>query len=253
MSGAIPAVRHRCYRAPVSRVSKIAGALALIVLLSLGGGLGLVTWGIASPSEQHLPLSPALVSLESDEGRALRDRAVDRADLDGLTEHFEAQIHGTYCGVASSVIALNALQIEATQQTFFDGPASDVRSGWATFYTGMTVEQLGGLLAAHGAHTQVTHAGDSSLDAFRAAARRNLSQPGDVLLVNYLRSAIDQESAGHISPLAAYDEETDRFLVLDVSTYKYPPVWVRADALYGAMNTLDSASGETRGWVAVSR
>jgi hypothetical protein len=44
------------------------------------------------------------------------------------------------------------------------------------------------------------------------------------VIVNYLRKAIGQEKGGHISPLAAYDAETDRFLILDVSRYKYPPV-----------------------------
>ena len=46
--------------------------------------------------------------------------------------------------------------------------------------------------------------------------------------MNYLRKAIGQERGGHISPLAAYDAKSDRFLILDVARYKYPPVWVKA-------------------------
>jgi hypothetical protein len=73
-------------------------------------------------------------------------------------------------------------------------------------------------------------------------------------LVNYLRKAIGQEAGGHISPLGAYDEDTDRFLILDVTRYKYPPVWVEAAALFGAMNTIDSDNNDkTRGYVSVSR
>jgi hypothetical protein len=34
------------------------------------------------------------------------------------------------------------------------------------------------------------------------------------VIVNYLRMALGQERGGHISPLAAYDAETDRFLAL---------------------------------------
>ena len=49
------------------------------------------------------------------------------------------------------------------------------------------------------------------------------------MLVNYLRSAIGQKTGGHISPLAAYNQETDSFLILDVSRYKYPPIWVKAE------------------------
>ena len=84
---------------------------------------------------------------------------------------------------------------------------------------------------------------DSSLDAFRKAAVAAIDDDDHFVLVNYLRKAIGQEAGGHISPLAAYDADTDRFLILDVSRYKYPPVWVEASALFGAMNTEDSDAG----------
>ncbi len=68
-----------------------------------------------------------------------------------------------------------------------------------------------------------------------------------------MRKAINQESGGHISPLAAYNEETDRFLILDVSRYKYPPIWVKAEELWQGMQTIDVASGKTRGFVLIAR
>ena len=64
---------------------------------------------------------------------------------------------------------------------------------------------------------------NSTLDEFRKTARDYLSTEDRFVIVNYLRKAIGQEKGGHISPLAAYDAETDRFLILDVSRYKYPP------------------------------
>ena len=63
-----------------------------------------------------------------------------------------------------------------------------------------------------------------------------------VVLVDDLRAAIGQEKGGHISPVAAYDADTDRFLILDVSRYKYPPIWVEAADLFAAMNTTDSTT-----------
>jgi hypothetical protein len=57
---------------------------------------------------------------------------------------------------------------------------------------------------------------------------------------------------GHISPLAAYDDKTDRFLIMDVARYKYPPVWVKASDIFDAMNTPDAINdGKTRGYVLV--
>jgi hypothetical protein len=57
---------------------------------------------------------------------------------------------------------------------------------------------------------------------------------------------------GHISPLAAYDSKADKFLLMDVARYKFPPVWADAAALFGAMQTDDFVSGKTRGFVLVS-
>lgn len=234
------------------RAVKIVGRLVTATTLMLAVAFGYVSWRIANPLEADLPLPQSLVAADTEAGQIIWARASDRADLDLLDAHFEGQQYATYCGVASSVVALNALGMPITQDTFFDGLPSDVRGGWPTFYGGMSVDQLGELLAAHGTEVEVVHAGDTTVDAFRRAARDNLAREGDFVLVNYLRSALDQVSGGHISPLGAYDEVTDRFLILDVATYKYPSVWVTTEALFGAMNTGDSESGTTRGYVLVA-
>src|SRR5262245_27861780 len=79
-----------------------------------------------------------------------------------------------------------------------------------------------------------------NLHAFRRQAVAALNDDNHFVLVNYLRKAIGQQAGGHISPLAAYDADTDRFLILDVGRYKYPPIWVEAATLFGAMKTEDS-------------
>ena len=71
------------------------------------------------------------------------------------------------------------------------------------------------------------------------------------MLVNYQRAVLGQGETGHISPIAAYNAQADRFLVLDVAAYKYPPVWVTTQDLWNAMNTIDPASGRSRGFVVV--
>jgi hypothetical protein len=119
---------------------------------------------------------------------------------------------------------------------------------------GMTLDQVGGVLSSHGLSVEIHHAADSSLEEFRRLAAEELGAPGRFVIVNYLRAAIGQEKGGHISPLAAYDADSDRFLILDVSRYKYPPVWVSAADLYAAMNTMDSDNdNRTRGFVIAGR
>ena len=130
-------------------------------------------------------------------------------------------------------------------------PATDaVETKAGVLADGMTLDQFGGVLKAHDLTVEIRHAGDTSVDDFRKAAVAALEDDERFVAVNYLRKAIGQETGGHISPLAAYDADTDRFLILDVSRYKYPPIWVEAAALYGAMNTVDASAGDkTRGYV----
>ena len=67
-----------------------------------------------------------------------------------------------------------------------------------------------------------------------------------------MRKTLGEERGGHISPLGAYDEKADRFLILDVARYKYPPVWVKTSDLFDAMNTTDSDNNnKTRGYAVV--
>jgi hypothetical protein len=117
----------------------------------------------------------------------------------------------------------------------------------------MTLAQLGGLLTSHGAKVKVYHGSDVDLNQFRFLLVQNLSARGNFAIINYLRKSIGQERGGHISPIAAYNQATDRFLILDVSRYKYPPVWVKAVDLWQAIRTIDSDSGKTRGFVLVGK
>ena len=179
---------------------------------------------------------------------------------------FVTQNNQAYCGVASIVMVLNALSIPApvaqeyspyhvfTQNNFFNNEQTrKVLSPEVVSRQGMTLDQLGQLLGSYAVKVKVHHASESSLEEFRSSVALNLKQQNNFVLVNYLRKGIGQEKGGHISPIAAYNEQTDRFLILDVSRYKYPPIWVKAADLWRAMATMDSVSGKTRGFVLVSK
>jgi Phytochelatin synthase len=118
---------------------------------------------------------------------------------------------------------------------------------------GMTLDQIGGILATQPVRAEVHHASESSIDEFRKLASAYLGEPGHFVIVNYLRKALGEQAGGHISPLAAYDAKADRFLILDVARYKYPPVWVKTADVFAAMNTPDGANdNKTRGFVLVT-
>ncbi|MDM9382651.1 phytochelatin synthase family protein [Chlorogloeopsis sp. ULAP01] len=215
---------------------------------------------------QTIPVSSDLIDFTSSQGEKLLIESRSRQDFFPLSTQFLTQNNQAYCGVASSVMVLNALGIPSpeapeykpyrifTQENFFNNEATrKVIAPQVVARMGMTLEQLGKLLASHQVKTQVYHAGDTTIEEFRKRAAKNLKQPGNFIVVNYLRKEIGQEKGGHISPIAAYNEQTDRFLILDVSRYKYPPVWVKTADLWRAMNTFDLVSGKTRGFVVVSK
>ena len=56
---------------------------------------------------------------------------------------------------------------------------------------GMTLAQLNGILKAHQSETEMIYAGDIDIEQFRSLAQKNLSNPQDVMLVNYRRPALN--------------------------------------------------------------
>ena len=212
-----------------------------------------------------LQLPDNLISLTSDQGERLLLGSEARQAYWSLSIQFVTQKNKHYCGVASIVMVLNALGVEApstpefepyntfTQDNVLNAETEELIPQAALMSHGMTLDQIGRLLEVHSVKADVHHAADSSLDEFRQVAREYLDKKDHYLIVNYLRSAIGQERGGHISPLAAYDADTDRFLILDVSRFKYPPVWVGTAELFTAMNTIDpNNENKTRGFVLVT-
>jgi hypothetical protein len=230
----------------------LRGIIAALCLLTAGA------------HAETLPLPDNLIDLRSEPGERLLLESDGFKAFVPLSVNFLTQKNQAFCGVASIVMVLNALQVPApttpeyepyhtfTQDNFLDERTEAVLPRAVLAKQGMTLDEIGKLLALHPVEVEVHHAGDSTLDGFRAIARDYLGQEGRFVIVNYLRKAIGQERGGHISPLAAYDAAMDRFLILDVSRYKYPPVWVKASELFAAMDTTDADNQDrTRGFVLV--
>ncbi len=212
-----------------------------------------------------LPLPQNLTGFSTRDGEVYFAESDAREAYFPLASNFLTQKTQAYCGVASIVMVLNALGVPAppvpeytpyrtfTQDNLLNEQTDAVLPRETLARQGMTLDQIGGILATEPVKTEVHHASDSSADEFRRLASSYLGEPGHFVLVNYLRKAIGEEIGGHISPLAAYDGKADRFLVLDVARYKYPPVWVKTTDIFDAMNTPDAANGgKTRGFVLVT-
>ena len=241
-------------------MKRLQSLFVFSLLLSAG-----MSWVLTSDklAAQTLPLPDQLTSLTSPEGQQLLQDSESQADFIPLMSQFVTQINQAFCGIASTVMVLNALGVPApaapewdqqyfTQDNLFNDRTEAVIVRPTVERQGLTLAELAGILSSYPVQVEVYYGSDISLEAFRERIATNLAEPNNYVLINYLRRAIGQERGGHISPIAAYDADTDQFLILDVSRYKYPPVWVQAETLWQAINTVDAVSGKTRGFLLIA-
>lgn len=210
-----------------------------------------------------------LVYFLTDKSEQLFEKASEKDDFWPLIAAFVSEKRETYCGIASSVMVLNALKVPPPlapewypnrywdeDNIFTEAVLEAVESVQLVEMEGITLAQLATLLQKSGAKAEPVFASDTDLASFRQAAIKALRDPDTFLVVNVGRAVLGQgtiANGGHISPIAAYNAEEDRFLMLDVARYKYQPSWIPAERLFRALNTLDTTSGKSRGYVIARR
>ena len=178
-----------------------------------------------------------------------------------LLDHFTAQQTLTYCGIASSVIILNSSNIPAplafpnatfryfTQDNIFNEQVEKIVPKSVILKEGLTLTQLSKILGSYGLNVKKYFSNSVDKEKFRALTKDAIMN-NKFVLVNFLSTGLKQTGGGHISPLAAYDAATDRFLLLDVSRYKYPSYWVKTDDIWNGIHTLDGDN--YRGFLIIS-
>ena len=172
-----------------------------------------------------------------------------------LLSHYVTQQNPTLCGAASAVMILNSAAIAApndpwryqyfTQDNFFSDAVESVVRRCQVDRRGMLLQELGLAIAKWGLPTRVVPACELTLPAFRTLLREALAD-GQFVIADFSRETLAQLGGGHHSPVAAYDAESDQFLILDVARYKHIPFWVKCARLWDAINTTDD-EGHCRG------
>lgn len=120
---------------------------------------------------------------------------------------------------------------------------------------GIIFEEFLYLAECNGASIVPFLASNTTLAQFRsailAACTRRLD---DIRLVcSYNRSTLQQTGTGHFSPIAGYHADQDLVLILDVARFKYPAHWISIELLWQSMNTIDPATGKSRGFYLISK
>ena len=180
---------------------------------------------------------------------------------------YQTQVNTTTCALASAAMVLNTLDLEAplvtefyparffTQMNIMNAEAQQVVSYRTIQRKGMTLSALEQLLIHGWSVTVERYTADKlDLEDFRALMLQALNSDSRRVIANYEISTLglSEKKIGHFSPVAAYERQSDRFLVLDVARYLINPFWVTSESLFEAMQTIDSESGDNRGLLVVS-
>jgi glutathione gamma-glutamylcysteinyltransferase len=209
------------------------------------------------------PLPDGSIAFASAEGRALFKEALSAGTLESyfaLAEQHHTQADPAFCGLASLVVALNALAIDPGRLwkgpwRWFSEEQLDCCVSLAQVQAnGLTVDELACLATCNGATARLQRAESGSAEALRTVvAQSSRSGASPVLIASYSRRILGQTGSGHFSPLAGYHEEQDRVLILDVARFKYSPHWVRVEDLFRAMQDVDPVTSRSRGWIELER
>ncbi|XP_028551750.1 glutathione gamma-glutamylcysteinyltransferase 1-like [Dendrobium catenatum] len=206
--------------------------------------------------------SPPAIEFASAEGKQLFSEALQNGTMEGffkLISYFQTQSEPSYCGLASLSMVLNALAIDPGRKwkgpwRWFDEsmldccePLEKVKS------EGITFGKVACLAHCSGAKVKAYNTKQSSLDDFRDHIISCTSSEDCHLITSYHRKPFKQTGTGHFSPIGGYHAGRDMALILDVARFKYPPHWVPLALLWQAMDTIDEATGQYRGFMLISR
>jgi hypothetical protein len=207
------------------------------------------------------PLPRCLINLGSQPGADLFKEDLNENSLK-LLSNFTTQKTHTYCGIASMVMILNSIDIPPpldahhspyhyfNQENFLNEKIIKIIPLQEIQKNGISLTKLSEVIRIYGLDAKPFFANDLNLEKFRSILRDAILNR-HFIIVNFSRAALHLQGGGHHSPIAAYDENTDRFLILDVARYKYPAYWVRTEALWKAIHTKD---GDTyRGFIIIKR
>ena len=259
------------------------------LLLPLLSTLLLFAAGIPAKEMGLSPTQP-LIEWGSEESSDRLSRSLHKTDFFPLSNHFISQDNRIFCGPVSAAIVLNSLRLGSQRELPEDrhSIAKDelvwLPEGYNPFfgkYTpnnvlndrtkrrievlgrpirvdgipksdyGLQLRQLAQVMLAHQLDVTVRVVDDNvDSETVKQEIAANLAARGDFVLVNYARKSLGQEGGGHISPLGAYDESTDSFLIMDVNPNRAPWVWVKSEDLTSAMRTFDTV--ENRGYLLIS-
>lgn len=188
-----------------------------------------------------------------------------------LVNHYTGQVNKLSCSTASVAMVLNAIagakgnlradDANVQQTELLDHvKAADwkkrVTENEGKLRKGLTLGELeevaADALKTYGIKGWVTsrrnfeNAGPRDLEALRATLKANEASSDDFIILHFLQDKLTNDPGGpypHISPVGAYDANTDCVLIFDVDRMYYGPYWVSVERLLSALAAKTPAFG----------
>ncbi|XP_042516534.1 glutathione gamma-glutamylcysteinyltransferase 1-like [Macadamia integrifolia] len=201
--------------------------------------------------------SPPAIEFASSEGKQLFVEALQGGHMEGfykLISYFQTQSEPAYCGLASLSMVLNALAIDPGRKwkgpwRWFDESMLDCCEPLEKIKSeGITFGKVACLAQCAGAKVEAFRTNQTTINDFRKYVMSCTSSEDCHVITSYHRGPFKQTGTGHFSPIGGYHAGTDMALILDVARFKYPPHWVPLILLWEAMDIVDEATGQRRGY-----
>ncbi len=232
----------------------------------------------------------ALMAWNLPQGLETLQHSKYKNDFYQIVNFYQPQINPLYCGVASSVIVLNALEYGKianqkelatqlpesvgggevpynlySQINFLNDKTDKIKSrqviefrqknAKGEYDAGISLMDLRDILSqAYKMHVKINYVGKNGekyVAKFRQDLRKYLAEDKNFIVANFDGKVLGSKTGGHFSPLVAYDEESDLVLILDVALHKQNWYFVSAAKLYEAMNTKDA--DHYRGYLVIAK
>lgn len=238
---------------------------------------------ILSKTKKNIPFN-------SIDGKKRLTQSRHNNDFYQLINFYQPQINPILCSAASSVIILNAInhgniksqksgevirpeelhsaKIEYklyNQIDFFNDKTDKIKkkeiilfkqkNNKGKFDAGLSLSDLSKILSqSYNLQVKKIHADNNdqvTINKFREDLIIHLNDKSHFILANFNGKKLGMKTGGHISPIAAYDQETDSVLVLDVAAHKELWNFVPLERLYNAMHSKDNET--YRGYLIISK
>lgn len=199
-------------------------------------------------------MAPEILPVESDEGRTRLERSLNR--YAALSRYFRAQQTPSTCAIASSCMALRALDpdLNDLSEAEFLRTASSLRKVGSILFTdrGVMLDEIGlWLTAKFPVLAKARHADEADEREFTKTVIHSLKTQDSVVIVNFYGRDMGLDSGGHFSVVGGYDSTTDSVLILDVAKHKFPDYWLPVSSLMNGMRAVDTTAGRSRGFINV--